>query len=115
MKFKLGQKVLCVDDHFDYGPSCLKKGSVYTIDGFYRCSCGSNQVTLVEIPDVLSMRCKCHQTSIRRQTYYNWRFVPLEYFEIFEELSSDINEVPEEIDVQNMEFQKEPIKTASMA
>ena len=74
MKFKDRQKVLCVDDHFNYGQSRLKKGLVYTIDGFYRCSCGSNQVTLVEIPDVLSMRCKCHWTSIRRQSYYNWRF-----------------------------------------
>ena len=114
MKFKIGQKVLCVDDHFNYGQSRLTQGSIYTIIGFYLCPCGSNQVTLLEIPDVLSMRCKCHHTSIRKQTYYNWRFVPLEYFEKFEEISSDINEVLEEIDVQNMDYQKEEISTASM-
>lgn len=92
MKFELGQKVLCVDDHFNYGPSRLKKGLIYTIDGFYLCPCGSHQVTVVEIPDIISMGCKCHRTLIRRQSYYNWRFVPLEFSEMVIELSSDINE-----------------------
>lgn len=116
MEFKEVQKVLCVNDHYrSYCRYPLKKESIYTIHGFYQCTCGSHQVTLMEIPDVVNMECRCHRTSIRKQSYYNWRFIPLEYSEIFDELSSDINEVSEEFNNQNVEFQKETINTASMA
>lgn len=82
MKFQVGQKVLCVNDHFNYGPSRLKKGNVYTIQDFYICPCGSFQLIVSEIPDVLSMRCKCNSTIIRRQSYYAWRFKPLENYDM---------------------------------
>ena len=109
MEFKLGQKVLCVNNHFNHGQSRLKKGSVYTIHGFYQCACRSRQVTLFEIPDVTNMGCKCHRTSVRRQSYYNWRFIPLEYFEKFMAISSKKKELVKEPNGQNVEPQKEVI------
>ena len=85
MKFYPGQKVLCVNDYFF--PRCaypIRKGSVYTISGFYKCVCGSDQVTLTGIPDdAILMGCRCGRTSMRPQTYYSWRFIPIEYFEAF--------------------------------
>jgi hypothetical protein len=85
MKFYSGQKVLCVNDHFN--PPCaymIRKGSEYIIRGFYKCTCGSDQVTLVGIPDnPISMICRCGRISTRPQTYYSWRFIPIEYFESF--------------------------------
>lgn len=105
MKFEFGQKVVCINNHFNYGQSRLKKGYIYTIEGFYICPCGSNQVTLVEIPDIISMRCKCHRTLIRRQSYYNWRFVPLEFSEIAFELPSEISEELYETNIPNSALQ----------
>ena len=78
MNFQILQKVLCINNDFNYGPSHLIKGSVYTIDGFYLCPCGSHQVTLLEIQDITNMRFKCDRTRLRRQSYYNWRFIPLD-------------------------------------
>ena len=84
MTYKKGQKVVCVD------PSCktfcrypLKKGAIYTIDSQYQCECGSPQVALKEYQDVLNMHCGCSRISHRRQTYYEWRFMPLDIFTNF--------------------------------
>ena len=97
MEFKKGQIVLCIDDHFNYGQSRLKKGNVYTIQDFYKCPCGSDQLILLEIPDIITMRCKCGSTIFRRQSYYNWRFISMEYSEKFKETSLDNIEVMEEV------------------
>ena len=114
MNFRAGQKVLCVNDHYtSYCAYPLKKGSVYTIDGFYRCSCGSSQVTLMEIPEVTNMGCRCHLTSVRRQSYFTWRFIPLEYFEKLIDVSQDKKEVPVEIDVEEMKQQKEAVSIST--
>lgn len=94
MKFEFGQRVICVNDNFmSYCRYPVKKGSIYTIHGFYQCACGSHQVTLVEIPFLISMQCKCHRTLFRRQSYYNWRFVPLQSLEMTEESPFYIDEV----------------------
>jgi hypothetical protein len=102
MMFQIGQKVLCINDHFrTYCRYPLKTGSIYTIHGFYQCPCGSDQVTLLEIPGVVRMGCRCNRTSTRRQSYYRWRFIPLAYFEIDKEESSDEKEVLEEINASS--------------
>ena len=84
MRFYIGQKVLCVNERFgSYCSHPVKKGLVYTIHGFYKCGCGSDQVTLFERPYINSMKCGCGRLATRRQSYYNWRFIPLQYFEKF--------------------------------
>jgi hypothetical protein len=89
MEFKTGQKVVCIN------PTCtryckypLKKGAIYTVDGFYQCECGSRQVSISEKPAVLTMYCGCSRSANRRQTYYNWRFIPLELLTNFISLPS---------------------------
>ena len=110
MNFKTGQKVLCVNDHFrTFCASPVKKGVVYTIDGFYRCPCGSGQVTLQERASMIDMICKCSRLSYRRQSYYSWRFIPVELFDNFIDLS-DKKKIPEEIVVHKPELEKEAIK-----
>jgi len=91
MGFKIGHKVLCVDDRFDRQPAhAVKLGEVYTIQGFYRCpSCGSLQYSLFEFHFYTLMGCRCGHTLYRRQTFYAWRFVSIEDQE-------NIAEVPEE-------------------
>lgn len=102
MNLKVGQKVLCILDHYrSYCSYPVKKGSIYTIHGYYECPCGSQQVTLKEIIGVTNMGCKCNLTSYRRQSYYTWRFIPLNYFEIFKSLSWDKKEFSKEINVEN--------------
>ena len=93
MKFEVGQKVLCVNNHFNYGPSRLRKGKIYTICGFYLCACGSHQVILMEIPDMTNMKCGCQRSSFRMQSYYNWRFVPLKCSEILSEQTDVLEEI----------------------
>lgn len=82
MTFKIGQSVVCINatcnSYRGNGP--LKKGRIYTIDGYYSCGCGSKQVSISERPEVLTMHCGCSHTSVRRQTYYEWRFMPLDLF-----------------------------------
>lgn len=98
MRYKVGQKVLCVNDHSNSNCSYpLMKGSIYTIHGFYLCPCGSLQVTLTEIPGATNMRCKCHLISFRRQSYYIWRFIQLEFFEAFEDASPGRKEILKEL------------------
>lgn len=84
MKFRSGQKVLCVNDHFN--APCgnrVKKGHIYTVQGYYKCPCGSRQVALIEYPAHTPMSCRCPGITYRRQTFYEWRFIPIEYFEMF--------------------------------
>ncbi len=101
MNFKTGQKVLCVNDYFgSYCAYPIRKGLIYTIHGFYKCDCGSDQITLKEIPGSIIMGCRCFRTSFRRQSYFTWRFMPLDYFEKFIDLSSDIKKILEELDVR---------------
>jgi len=91
MNFKTGQKVLCVNDHFrTYCAFPVVKGTVYTISGTFKCECGSSQVILKERPLKIDMNCRCGFFSFRRQSFYDWRFIPLTYFERFISLS-DIN------------------------
>jgi hypothetical protein len=80
MTFKIGQKVVCINATCNSyrGNRPLQKGRVYTVDGNYTCGCGSKQVSITERPEVLIMHCGCSRRSVRRQTYYNWRFMPLD-------------------------------------
>jgi hypothetical protein len=87
----------------------VKKGLVYTIDGFYKCPCGSDQVTLKERASTIEMICKCRRLSYRRQSYYSWRFIPEELFYNFIDLSAK-KKIPEKIIVQKTEPEKEEIK-----
>ncbi len=115
MNFRVGQKVLCVNDK--YGTYCaypLKKGSVYTIHGFYKCPCGSQQVTLMEITGIINMGCRCDRTSTRRQSYFNWRFIPLEYFENLISISSHKEEMLEKVETQDIDREKEVPEQTSM-
>lgn len=106
----MGQRLLCVNDHFNsYCAYPVKKGLVYTIDGFYKCPCGSDQVTLEERKAMIDMICKCNRLSYRRQSYYSWRFIPLELFDNFIYLSYK-EKTPEENIVQKPESGKEEIK-----
>jgi len=91
MSYRIGQKLLCIDDRFDHRPThAVKAGEVYTLTGFYYCpACQSPQFTLSEFPFTTRMRCGCGHTRERRQTFYAWRFVPLEEQE-------NVAEVPEE-------------------
>jgi len=111
MNFHAGQKVLCVNDYFrTYCAYPIKKGLVYTIHGFYRCVCGSDQVTLMEIPFSTYMGCRCHRTISRRQSYFTWRFIPLDYFEKFIDLSSDRKAIPRKYKVKIPDFKEETAK-----
>jgi hypothetical protein len=98
MKFKKGQQVLCVNA--SYGTYCafpLKKGSIYSVDDFYECPCGSHQITLMEVPGLAKMGCRCDHSTFRRQSYFKWRFIPLEYFEKFIEYSEEAEVQKEEL------------------
>ncbi len=107
MDFKTGQKVVCVNDHFrSYCPYPVKKGLTYTIDGFFLCPCGSRQVTLKEKPFSLEMRCGCGRISYRRQSYYSWRFIPIDLLTNFLHLT-DKKLFPAEIQKENSELKKE--------
>ena len=85
MTYKIGQQVVCINATCNSycGNRPLKKGRIYTIDGFYTCGCGSTQVSISERPEVLNMHCRCSHSSVRRQTYYEWRFMPLDLFNMF--------------------------------
>ncbi|MBN1132133.1 MAG: hypothetical protein JXR52_08660 [Bacteroidales bacterium] len=86
MNFRTGQKVICVNDRFNRKPvHAVKAGEIYYINGFYSCpSCQSLQFSLFEFPFYTLMGCKCGLTLERRQTFYAWRFVPLDEAEIEE-------------------------------
>jgi hypothetical protein len=90
MNFKEGQKVYCVIGSYNsYCIHPVNKGSIYTIHGRYTCPCGSSQVTLKEFPEATNMGCRCDRTSVRRQTFYSWRFIPLDLMEDIVALSSE--------------------------
>jgi hypothetical protein len=96
MKFESGQKVICINDHYEsYSRYPVKKGTVYTIYSNYVCPCGSRQVTLNEYPGRTLMGCRCHRTSRRRSSYYSWRFMPLDLLHNMLEMSSEKTEVVE--------------------
>jgi hypothetical protein len=109
MNFRTGQKVICVNDQFKrYCAYPIKKGVIYTIDGFYKCPCGSEQVTLREKNAFIDMICKCDRLSYRRQSFYSWRFIPLEMLENFISLS-DKKKDPERIPEQTPGLQEREI------
>ena len=109
MGFHIGQKVLCVNDRFrSFCSYPVKKGLVYTVQGLYRCECGSHQVVLFEKPYMSEMQCGCGRIENRRQSYYNWRFIPLEYFEKLIGWSERI-ENPDKSTVRN-ESEKQDLK-----
>ena len=89
MTFKEGQKVVCVDARsLGYCKYPLQKGKIYTVASNYSCACGSRQISIVEQPEVLTMLCGCYRTAVRRQSYYNWRFIPLDLLTNFISLPS---------------------------
>jgi hypothetical protein len=60
------------------------------------------------------MRCRCFRTSYRRQSYFNWRFIPIEYFEKLISLSSDKEEMQEKVEAQDIDLQKEVSEQSSV-
>jgi len=110
MNFKTGQKVVCINDQFrSYCAYPIKKGVIYTIDGFYMCACGSSQVTLAERPCTINMKCRCSRISNRRQSYYDWRFVPLELLENIIEFPSEKKEETTETAPLEKELRQETV------
>ncbi len=108
MPLKKGQKVVCINNsNRSFCRYPLRKGSIYTIHGFYKCPCGSRQVTLTEIPASTIMGCSCHRTSLRMHSYFSWRFKPLEYYEIYKDLLLDINLPSKEDRRKYLELQDE--------
>ncbi len=107
MNYRPGQRLVCVNDRFSsYCSHPIIKGTVYTVHENYRCACGSKQVTLFERPYINDMRCGCGRIANRRQSYYNWRFLPFDYFEQFIDLS-DEEKIPGEILQGIPEIQRE--------
>lgn len=108
MNFKTGQKVVCVNDSFiSYCAYPIRKAVVYTVAGFYRCACGSNQVTLAERPCTINMICRCNRISNRRQSYYDWRFMPLDFLDNIIELPAVNKETKEAASPQDQEIMHE--------
>jgi len=98
MQFEAGQKIVCINANWKgYCRYPLTKGAVYTVHSTYRCTCGSRQIALREYAAVLNVVCCCSQIITRRQTYYEWRFVPLD---LFEEIIAIPKEKAEEKEVQ---------------
>jgi hypothetical protein len=96
MNFHIGQKVVCVNAIWNtHCTNPLVKGNMYTVYGFYTCKCGSEQIYLDEIPDKVTIACKCHRTEVRRHSYYIFRFRPLQYFDIYSELFENKKEFGE--------------------
>jgi len=84
MIYKKDQQVVCINDSFtSYCRYPLTKGGIYTVHSLFQCECGSIQVTLLEYPEILNMRCGCSLSANRRQSYYEWRFMPLDLFNMF--------------------------------
>ena len=101
MIFEKTQKVVCINATCKtYCRYPLKKGAIYTISGLYQCECGSLQVALVEYPEVLNMHCGCSRVSERRQTYYEWRFMPLDLFTNFIAIPEE-KSVEEELTIED--------------
>lgn len=98
MNYEAGQKVVCINATWKgYCRYPLKKGAVYTVHSNYRCTCGSRQIAFMEYADVLNVVCCCSQIISRRQTYYEWRFMPLD---LFKEIMSMPEDKTEEKEVQ---------------
>lgn len=92
MKFRKGQMVRCVNDGFNNRPPAYKVtiGAVYTVEDTYQCPvCNSEQNILFEFPLHTSMGCRCPNTTYMRQTFYAWRFEPVEDSEYEPEVSED--------------------------
>lgn len=89
--FKVGQKVVCVDDHFSitYFPS-IKAGNIYTISAINICACGNVRLD-VGIKNfsagVFCTICSCSMRSDIR-VFKAIRFRPLSYSSISETLAS---------------------------
>jgi hypothetical protein len=101
MEFTIGQKIVCIDAR--YKTFCafpLKKGKIYTVSGFFKCECSSEQLFLHGISQFVRMGCACNRTSLRRQSYFTWRFKPLQYYNLYKDLyenvgeSGDITDIP---------------------
>lgn len=96
MNFKKGQKVVCVDDRI-YGtlkPLNLKKGNIYTVDGFSCCTdCGLATIFVAELNEKIISVCICGHSQLERQNYLVKRFVPAEDTAQQDLLKESISEV----------------------
>lgn len=98
--FKIGQKVVCINARYYNGSIYpLTKGKIYTVYGFYTCDCGSEQIYLEEIPDVVTILCLCNRTGVRRHSYYAFRFRPLQYYDAYNELFQNKKEQGKKADI----------------
>ena len=103
MNFKFNQKLVCVHDNYkSYCAFPLKKGKVYTVQGFHKCQCGSFQINLKEVEPVVLMRCGCGAVSMRRQSYYYWRFRPLQYYYLNMQLFENKKELGDGVEVPKL-------------
>lgn len=104
MQFKINQKVVCINNkHHGYCSHPLEKGGIYTVYGFCTCQCGSEQIFLDEISDVVLMKCKCNRLSERRHSYYAHRFRPLQFFNLYHELLDESVELGDKSDLPKVQ------------
>ena len=100
MNFKIGQKVVCINARYKTYCACpLVKGNIYTVYGFYTCECGSEQIYVDEVTEIVLMGCRCHRTGMRRHSYYSDRFRPLQYYDIYNKLFEKNKEVGGKSDI----------------
>lgn len=112
--FKVGQKVVCVDDSLFYEdiPHPIK-GKKYTIESFYSCpSCGVSSISVSEIVGFCS-RQQCTACNISQQSNNNpiresfrcSRFRPLTYASATSEILAKFPLTEEKADVEIKEHQ----------
>ena len=106
MKFEIGKKLVCVNAKYNNYCACpLVKGNIYSVYEYYTCSeCGSEQIYLEEVRDIVVMGCKCHRISERRHSYYTWRFRPLQYYNFYKELFEKKKETGDKTDIPKVEI-----------
>jgi len=104
MNFKINQKVVCIDNRYNtFCSHPLEKGKIYTVYGFYTCSCGSEQIYVDEVSAIVSIQCKCKRISERRHSYYDWRFRALEHYNLYHELLEEKAELGEKSDLPKVQ------------
>lgn len=109
-KIGAGDKVVCKYPKRSFScPNPLVKGEIYTVAGIYVCQCSSVQICLEEADYDISMICKCGREEWRRQSYYAWRFQPLQYYNTYNEVFKSKKELGEKEDIP--EFKPDKVKT----
>lgn len=97
MAFKVGQKIVCVDD--SGAVPCIKKDTIYTVS-FYtnQWCCSSISVSLMEVPGTLPCRCNaCGRRFYGLIGFKPSRFRPLDEL-LSEQSDFDLWKIEQEIE-----------------